>query len=95
MDTVNRINQEMKEKDMFIQRLRRSSTDLQDIIADTEQTYIKDLNYQKKTIDELKKENLTVLTRNQELLEENEIISTEINRLINEVDEFNIIRTTC
>lgn len=63
MDTVDWLNQEIKEKVMFIQRLPRSSKDLQDLIAQTEQTYIKDLNDQKTTIEKLKKKNFTILTK--------------------------------
>lgn len=92
METIIKLQEEIKEKDKFIQRLRLSSQDLQDMMADAEHGYIKDINDQKRTISELKEENLAMMERNQKLIVENESVKGKIDEMTSTIEELVNIR---
>ncbi|KAG5878534.1 hypothetical protein JTB14_008939 [Gonioctena quinquepunctata] len=91
LEEIAKLKKDNRERDEFIQKLRRTSMDFEDEVVGAEQNYISNLNEQKGIITEQKKDITNLIQKNTALQEELEEIRVDLNRYQTDITDLNTI----
>lgn len=86
------LEEEIREKNRHITRLKRNTQEFTDMVCEGEQSYIQQLNEQGEQMQKLNKEIVDVLKANESLQAEAKSLNSDLERMLRDVEELNQIK---